>query len=121
MTICSHPPFYFLIVFLGAYFFWGSPCRRQAFSICCKQGLLSVTLRGLLAPVASSAWSTRASRAGSVVVRDFPGGLVVKTPAASAGDTGSIPGPGRFRAPKGTPLCLRVAAWHASFPGFRVA
>ena len=26
----------------------------------------------------------------------FPGGLVVKNPAVNAGDTGSIPGPGRF-------------------------
>ena len=27
--------------------------------------------------------------------RDFSGGAVVKNPPASAGDTGSIPGPGR--------------------------
>ena len=27
--------------------------------------------------------------------RDFPGGAVVKNPPANAGDTGSIPGPGR--------------------------
>ena len=27
--------------------------------------------------------------------RDFPGGAVVKNPPASAGDTGSIPGPRR--------------------------
>ena len=26
---------------------------------------------------------------------DFPGGVVVKNPPANAGDTGSIPGPGR--------------------------
>ena len=26
----------------------------------------------------------------------FPGGLVEKSPSASAGDIGSIPGPGRF-------------------------
>ena len=26
----------------------------------------------------------------------FPGGSVVKNPPASVGDTGSIPGPGRF-------------------------
>ena len=26
----------------------------------------------------------------------FPGGPVVKNPATKAGDTGSIPGPGRF-------------------------
>ena len=29
------------------------------------------------------------------VLRDFPGGAVVKNPPASVGDTGSIPGPGR--------------------------
>ena len=28
-------------------------------------------------------------------IRDFPGGTVVKNPPANAGDTGSIPGPGR--------------------------
>ena len=28
-------------------------------------------------------------------VRGFPGGAVVKNPPASAGDKGSIPGPGR--------------------------
>ena len=33
------------------------------------------------------------------VVQDFPGGLVVKNLPASAGDTGSIPGPGRFHMP----------------------
>ena len=27
---------------------------------------------------------------------DFPGGLAVKNPPANTGDTGSIPGPGRF-------------------------
>ena len=29
-------------------------------------------------------------------VQDFPGGLVVKSPPANAGDMGSTPGPGRF-------------------------
>ena len=28
-------------------------------------------------------------------MRDFPGGAVVKNPPANAGDSGSIPGPGR--------------------------
>ena len=32
---------------------------------------------------------------------DFPGGAVVKNPPASAGDTGSIPGPGRSHMPRG--------------------
>ena len=33
--------------------------------------------------------------------RDFPGGPVVKSKPANAGDTGSIPGPGRFHMPWG--------------------
>ena len=32
---------------------------------------------------------------------DFSGGPVVKNPPANAGDTGSIPGLGRFRIPQG--------------------
>ena len=32
--------------------------------------------------------------------RDFPGGAVVKNPPAKAGDTGSIPGPGRSHMPR---------------------
>ena len=35
-----------------------------------------------------------------VVLRDFPGGAVVKNPPASAGDTGSSPGPGRSHMPR---------------------
>ena len=31
--------------------------------------------------------------------RDFPGGAVVKSPPANAGDTGLIPGPGRSHVP----------------------
>ena len=31
---------------------------------------------------------------------DFPGGSVVKNPPANAGDTGSIPGPGRSCMPR---------------------
>ena len=31
---------------------------------------------------------------------DFPGGAVVKNPPASAGDTGSSPGPGRSHVPQ---------------------
>ena len=30
-----------------------------------------------------------------IVLRDFPGGAVVKNPPANAGDMGSSPGPGR--------------------------
>ena len=32
--------------------------------------------------------------------RDFPGGAVVKNLLANAGDTGSIPGPGRSHMPQ---------------------
>ena len=32
-------------------------------------------------------------------VQDFPGGPVQKNPPARAGDTGLIPGPGRFHMP----------------------
>ena len=32
--------------------------------------------------------------------RDCPGGTVVKNPPANAGDTGSIPGPGRSHMPQ---------------------
>ena len=32
--------------------------------------------------------------------RDFPGGAVVRSPPAIAGDTGSIPGPGRVHMPR---------------------
>ena len=36
------------------------------------------------------------------ILQNFPGGLVVKNPPASAADTGSIPGLGRFHMPRGT-------------------
>ena len=34
--------------------------------------------------------------------RDFPGGPVVKSPPANAGDTESVPGLGRFHMQKGS-------------------
>ena len=34
------------------------------------------------------------------VLGDFPGGAAVKNPPASAGDMGSIPGPGRSHMPQ---------------------
>ena len=36
---------------------------------------------------------------GKELGEDFPGGAVVKNPPANAGDTGSIPGPGRSHMP----------------------
>ena len=51
---------------------------------------------------------------------DFPGGPVVKNPLASAGDTGSIPGPGRFHMPQnneaGMPQPLKPAHPRAHEP-----
>ena len=35
-----------------------------------------------------------------MIPRDFPGGAVVENPPASAGDTGSIPGPGGSHMPR---------------------
>ena len=35
-----------------------------------------------------------------VELQGFPGGLVGKNPPANAGDTSSIPGPGRFHMPR---------------------
>ena len=34
------------------------------------------------------------------LLKDFPGGAVVKNPPANAGDTGSSPGPGRSHVPQ---------------------
>ena len=54
-----------------------------------------------------------------VFVWDFPGGQVVKTLPANAGDTGSIPTPERFHMPQGSlasmpqllkPMCSRAHA-----------
>ena len=33
-------------------------------------------------------------------ILDFPSGTMEKNPPANAGDTGSIPGPGRFHVPQ---------------------
>ena len=38
-------------------------------------------------------------------LRGFPGSAVVENPPASAGDTGSIPGPGRSHMPEQLSLC----------------
>lgn len=45
----------------------------------------------------------------------FPGGPVVKNPAANGGDRGSIPDPGRFHTPGGTePMCLNYCSHPSS-------
>ena len=56
---------------------WGLPraCRSPSASVCCTE---MPTARG------------------------FPGGPVVKSPPANAGDAGSLPGPGRFHVPWAT-------------------
>ena len=33
---------------------------------------------------------------GNILAQDFPGGAVINNPSANAGDTGSVPGLGRF-------------------------
>ena len=38
--------------------------------------------------------------------QDFPGGTVGKNPPANAGDTGSIPGPGRFHMVQSNEACV---------------
>jgi len=35
------------------------------------------------------------------IPKNYPGGRVIKNPSATAGDTGSIPSPGRFHMPWG--------------------
>ena len=48
------------------------------------------------------AWRQGTGKDGKkVYIEDFPGGTVDKNPSANAGDTGSIPGPGRFHMPWG--------------------
>ena len=47
---------------------------------------------------------------------DFPGGTVDKHPPAGAGDTGSIPGPGRFHVPwsiTAEPKCCSCRSLHS--------
>ena len=38
--------------------------------------------------------------------QDFPGGIVDRSPPANAGDTGLIPGPGRFHMPQSYWACV---------------
>ena len=51
---------------------------------------------------------------------DFPGGPVVRTPLATAGDTGLIPSPGRFNLPQGdwahAPQLLSLCTPEPVFP-----
>ena len=56
--------------------------------------------------------------------RDFPGGAVVKNPPASAGDMGSIPGPGRSseaHAPRARTPQREATAVRSHAPQQRVA
>ena len=41
-------------------------------------------------------WSKDSFTFKNITEEDFPGGSLVKNPPANAGDTGSVPGPGRF-------------------------
>ena len=42
----------------------------------------------------------------NTINRDFPGGAVVESSPANAGDTGSIPGPGRSHMPRSNSACV---------------
>ena len=50
-------------------------------------------------------------------LRDFPGGPVVKSMPAKAGDRGSIPGPGRSHMPRVNSLCTTTteSKWSKAF------
>ena len=54
--------------------------------------------------MAKLARTSRKREESLVMLKDqgwtFPGGTVVKNPPANAGDTGSIPGPGRSHVPR---------------------
>ena len=50
--------------------------------------------------VSERTWQTERRKDG-----DFPGGPVVRSPPANAGDLGSIPGPGRFYLLRGNYAC----------------
>ena len=73
---------------------------------CCKQGLLSNPRIGgawwaAISVVAQSRTRLKQLSSSSFLLQwlfflDFPGGPVVRSPPASAGDMGLIPGPGRF-------------------------
>ena len=66
-------------------------------------------------------WSSGSYKAN---ILDFPGGTVDKNPPANAGDTGSIPGPGRphilqrneAQVPLLLSLCARSAGTEARVP-----
>ena len=45
-------------------------------------------------------WGTERKEESNMTQRDFPGGTVVKNPPTNAGDTGSIPCPGRSHMPR---------------------
>ena len=51
-------------------------------------------------------WSGRKTK------QDFPGGLVIKNPPANAGDTDSIPDPGRPHMPRGNQARAQLLSPH---------
>ena len=66
--------------------------KRQLRRLCCEHRAQS------LDPMAPCLLLTQTSF-DEKEMRGFPGGPVVKNPPANAGDTGSIPGLGRFHMP----------------------
>ena len=69
----------------------------------------------------SSLCYTEKKKKKEMLALDFPGGPVVKNPSVNAGDTGLIPGPGRFHllwsneahGPQLLSLCSR--AWEPNY------
>ena len=51
-------------------------------------------------------WVLQRNPANKKIIMDFPGGTVGGNPPAPAGDTGSVPAPGRFLRPRGGWTCV---------------
>ena len=58
------------------------------------------SMQGVCATRRGLAWTKSKHETQHFHFRDFPGGAVVKNPPADAGDTGSIPDPGRSHKPR---------------------
>ena len=65
-----------------------------------KKNKLQNPYAGVLTPVSQNG-TVFGDRAFEEVIQGFPGGSMVKNSPANAGDTGSIPGPGRSHVPRG--------------------